>query len=190
MISKNEILLYMYTAATCNQIIKKYLNNFHNDEERNELKQLIMLQLLENKKNYQYLYKAWKNKEIEHLYARIVNTQITLNESPWNLKYKIRNKDYQSKIEDKIDNSEEIIERKREIDNEERNKLILITKALNKINNNNPRLIAEIEAFKHYYYNKKTLKEVEEIMGINYVTIFKYVKNIKEKIKEEIKNGI
>jgi len=42
--------------------------------------------------------------------------------------------------------------------------------------------------FKLYYYYDLNLREIAEATGVHYITIFKHIEKVREKIKESIKN--
>lgn len=172
-------------------ILKKFLTN---KNQRNEFRQELWIYICEMPEKK--ILDAWNRRYFKYLYVAIVKNQVASKSSRWHLKFRSPQIDGKriEFVED-YENSEDIfsfeesaeteIIKKEKLEEFEK-KLLIISDTINKIRFTNPKFFVKSELFKMYYYEEQSYRDIAKKTKIPLVTVFAYVKEAEQTIKDYI----
>lgn len=177
----DDVTKHLVSDKFYNDVLESYLSD---KGERDEFRQEMWIILLEMP---QYkLIKYYDMKCLKYIYIGIINNQIKSSSSPWHRKFRM------NKPQEYFDNYQQDT-----TDEDIDNKIIkdirieYIENKLKQLEIKDPYLYRDIQIFKLHYYEKLSYRKIQKKTGVSYLSVFRYVNNIKfllQKDKKEIEN--
>ena len=175
----NRVVELLYGDKKYDDIIAKFLTDYN---DKQELKHYAILSILE-KDDKQKMIDCWNKGQMPFYFSMIIKNSIASKTSPWRKTYTNR-----KFIELDLENFDRENENEHEINqNMIEYKTELVKTICGILVREDPYLIKEMNLFKMFFFDNKTIKQIELQTNIPASSIYKNIKKAQTLIKNKLR---